>query len=81
MVDDRKRCIHSLGVPEFGLKKDAYSRFYFNEALDTMWTRPGTLPRPGCTELCGKGHGFMPIVVEAVGPGGRGGLFDTRPGL
>jgi cytochrome c oxidase subunit 2 len=55
--------IHSWWVPQFGVKKDAIPGF-INEA----WTRvdePGTY-RGQCAELCGKDHGFMPIVVEAV---------------
>ncbi len=55
--------IHSWWVPAFGVKKDAIPGF-INEA----WTRvdePGTY-RGQCVELCGKDHGFMPVVVEAV---------------
>jgi cytochrome c oxidase subunit II len=55
--------IHSWWMPAFGVKKDAIPGF-INEA----WTRvdePGTY-RGQCAELCGKDHGFMPIVVEAV---------------
>ncbi|ABZ74834.1 Cytochrome c oxidase subunit II [Shewanella halifaxensis HAW-EB4] len=55
--------IHSWWVPAFAVKKDANPGF-INEA----WTRidkPGTY-RGQCAELCGKDHGFMPIVVEAV---------------
>lgn len=55
--------IHSWWVPAFAVKKDANPGF-INEA----WTRidtPGTY-RGQCTELCGKDHGFMPIVVQAV---------------
>lgn len=54
--------IHSWWVPDFGFKKDAIPG-YINEA----WTRvdqPGTY-RGKCAELCGKDHGFMPIVVVA----------------
>ncbi len=54
--------IHSWWVPDFALKKDAIPGF-INEA----WTRidtPGVY-RGQCAELCGKDHGFMPIVVEA----------------
>ncbi len=54
--------IHSWWVPAFAVKKDAIPGFV-NEA----WTRidqPG-IYRGQCTELCGKDHGFMPIVVEA----------------
>ncbi|MGP1782896.1 cytochrome c oxidase subunit II, partial [Shewanella frigidimarina] len=55
--------IHSWWVPAFAVKKDANPGF-INEA----WTRidkPGTY-RGQCAELCGKDHGFMPIVVEAL---------------
>lgn len=55
--------IHSWWVPAFGVKKDAIPGF-INEA----WVKveePGTY-RGQCTELCGKNHGFMPVVVEAV---------------
>ena len=53
--------IHSWWVPDFAVKQDAIPGF-INEA----WTQ---VPEPGvyrgqCTELCGKGHAFMPIVVE-----------------
>ncbi len=55
--------IHAWWVPVLGWKQDAIPGF-INEA----WTRidtPGTY-RGQCAELCGKDHGFMPIVVEAV---------------
>nr|WP_283104091.1 cytochrome c oxidase subunit II [Shewanella gelidimarina] len=55
--------IHSWWVPAFAVKKDANPGF-INEA----WTRidkPG-IYRGQCAELCGKDHGFMPIVVEAL---------------
>lgn len=54
--------IHSWWVPDFAVKKDANPGF-INEA----WTRidkPG-IYRGQCAELCGKDHGFMPIVVIA----------------
>ncbi|CAD5106692.1 hypothetical protein PSEWESI4_00959 [Pseudomonas carbonaria] len=54
--------IHSWWVPALAVKKDAIPGFV-NEA----WTRieePGIF-RGQCTELCGKDHGFMPVVVEA----------------
>ncbi|MCQ4348536.1 cytochrome c oxidase subunit II [Pseudomonas stutzeri] len=57
--------IHSWWVPALAVKKDAIPGFV-NEA----WTRieqPG-LYRGQCTELCGKDHGFMPVVVEAKTP-------------
>ena len=55
--------IHAWWVPDFGLKRDAVPGI-----LNELWTiveEPGTY-RGQCTELCGKDHGFMPIVVEAL---------------
>lgn len=54
--------IHSWWVPALGVKKDAVPGF-----ITESWTRiaqPG-IYRGQCAELCGKDHGFMPIVVEA----------------
>jgi cytochrome c oxidase subunit 2 len=53
--------IHAWWVPDFGMKKDAIPG-YVNE----MWFRadePGVY-RGQCAELCGRDHGFMPVVVE-----------------
>jgi cytochrome c oxidase subunit 2 len=53
--------IHAWWVPAFGVKQDAIPRF----VRDT-WFRAdkvGTY-RGQCAELCGKEHGFMPVVVE-----------------
>ena len=53
--------IHSWWVPAFAVKQDANPGF-INEA----WTKvdvPG-IYRGQCAELCGKDHGFMPIVVD-----------------
>lgn len=53
--------IHSWWIPAFAVKQDANPGF-INEA----WTKvdePGVY-RGQCAELCGKDHGFMPIVVE-----------------
>jgi cytochrome c oxidase subunit 2 len=53
--------IHSWWVPAFGVKQDAIPGF----VRDT-WFRAdkvGTY-RGQCAELCGKEHGFMPVVVE-----------------
>jgi cytochrome c oxidase subunit 2 len=53
--------IHSWWVPDFSVKKDAIPGF-----VNESWVRveqPG-LYRGQCTELCGRLHGFMPIVVE-----------------
>lgn len=55
--------IHAWWVPALGWKQDAIPGI-INEA----WTEilePGTY-RGQCAELCGKDHGFMPIVVKAV---------------
>lgn len=55
--------IHSWWMPAFAIKQDAIPGF-----VNTAWTivdKPGTY-RGKCTELCGKNHGFMPIVVRAV---------------
>mgnify|MGYP003558589160 FL=1 len=53
--------IHSWWVPALAVKKDAIPGF-----INESWTRidePG-IYRGQCTELCGKDHGFMPVVVE-----------------
>lgn len=55
--------IHSWWVPALGVKKDAIPG-YINET----WARvnePG-IYRGMCTELCGRLHAFMPVVVEAL---------------
>ncbi len=55
--------IHSWWVPAFGAKQDAIPGF-----IRDIWFRPektGTF-RSQCVELCGKEHGFMPIVVRVV---------------
>jgi cytochrome c oxidase subunit 2 len=57
--------IHSWWVPALAVKKDAIPGIV-NEAW-TIINEEGTY-RGQCTELCGKDHGFMPIVVEAVSP-------------
>jgi cytochrome c oxidase subunit II len=55
--------IHSWWVPELAVKKDAVPGF-INETW-TLATREGVY-RGQCAELCGKDHGFMPIVVNVV---------------
>ncbi|HSX51306.1 MAG TPA: cytochrome c oxidase subunit II [Cellvibrio sp.] len=57
--------IHSWWVPAFAIKKDANPGF-----INETWTRvdkPG-IYRGQCAELCGKDHGFMPIVVDVKAP-------------
>ena len=55
--------IHSWWVPALGWKRDAIPGF-INESW-TLIEQPGVY-RGQCAELCGKDHGFMPVVVEAV---------------
>lgn len=57
--------IHAWWVPAFGVKQDNIPGF----VRDTWFRaeRPGTY-RGQCAELCGKEHGFMPIVVEVLEP-------------
>ena len=57
--------IHSWWVPDLSVKKDAIPGY-----VNTNWAlieEPGVY-RGKCAELCGRGHGFMPVVVEAVPP-------------
>ena len=68
--------IHSWWVPALGFKKDAIPGF-----INEIWARidtPGTY-RGQCTELCGVGHGFMPIVLIAKAePEYRAWLAETK---
>lgn len=55
--------LHAWWVPELAVKKDAVPGF-----VREIWTKidePGVY-RGQCAELCGRDHGFMPIVVEAL---------------
>lgn len=55
--------IHSWWVQDLAIKKDAIPGF-----INENWARidePG-IYRGKCAELCGRDHGFMPIVVRAV---------------
>ena len=57
--------IHSWWVPDLSIKKDAIPGI-----VNETWFRAeevGTY-RGQCTELCGKDHGYMPVVVEVVEP-------------
>lgn len=57
--------IHAWWVPAFAVKQDAIPGF-----INTAWTvvdEEGVY-RGQCAELCGRDHGFMPIVVEAKSP-------------
>jgi cytochrome c oxidase subunit 2 len=55
--------LHSWAVPEMAIKIDAVPG-RLNDSL-TYIQRPGVFYGQ-CSELCGVGHGFMPIVVEAL---------------
>ncbi|RMF99083.1 MAG: cytochrome c oxidase subunit II, partial [Gammaproteobacteria bacterium] len=55
--------LHAWWMPDFAIKKDAIPGF-INEGWFLV-KEAGTY-RGQCAELCGKDHGFMPIVVEAL---------------
>ncbi len=55
--------IHSWWVPALGAKQDAIPGFIRDSWFEA--DRIGTF-RGQCVELCGKDHGFMPIVVKVV---------------
>jgi cytochrome c oxidase subunit 2 len=57
--------IHSWWVPAFGVKKDAIPGFV-NEAWFNIDADKAGVYRGNCAELCGRDHGFMPIVVNAL---------------
>jgi cytochrome c oxidase subunit 2 len=57
--------IHSWWVPAFGVKKDAIPGFV-NEAWFNIDADKAGTYRGNCAELCGRDHGFMPIVVDAL---------------
>lgn len=55
--------IHAWWVPDLGWKRDAIPGF-----INDNWTviNKEGIYRGQCAEICGKGHGYMPIVVKAV---------------
>jgi len=57
--------IHAWWVPDFGMKKDAIPGL-----VNEMWFKVDTSKtgryRGQCAELCGRDHGFMPIVVDVL---------------
>lgn len=55
--------LHAWWVPDLAVKRDAIPG-YINDAW-TIVEEPG-IYRGQCAELCGKDHGFMPIVVQAM---------------
>jgi cytochrome c oxidase subunit 2 len=67
--------IHSWWVSDLAVKKDAIPGF-----INEFWTRidvPG-IYRGQCAELCGRDHGFMPIVVEAKTPEDYAAWLDAQ---
>ena len=65
--------IHAWWVPDLAVKKDAIPGV-MNELWFEIQPDKVGLYRGQCAELCGRDHGFMPIVVEAKSP------RTTRPG-
>lgn len=55
--------IHSWWVPELAGKKDAIPGY-----INDIWFKAEKtgIYRGQCAELCGRGHGYMPIVVKVV---------------
>jgi cytochrome c oxidase subunit II len=57
--------IHAWWVPDFGMKKDAIPGFVNELWFKVDKGKSGTY-RGQCAELCGRDHGFMPIVVRVL---------------
>ena len=57
--------IHAWWVPQFGMKKDAIPG-NVNELWFKVDAGKTGIYRGQCAELCGRDHGFMPIVVKVV---------------
>lgn len=55
--------LHNWWVPQFGSSRVAVPGFIRETWVQVL--KPGTY-RGQCKELCGKGHGYMPVVVEGV---------------
>lgn len=57
--------VHAWWVPDLAIKKDAIPGI-----VNESWFRAEQLGtyRGQCAELCGKDHGYMPIVIEVVEP-------------
>ena len=67
--------LHAWWVPDLAIKKDAIPGM-----VNETWFRPmetGTF-RGQCAELCGKDHGYMPIVVEVVEPDAYQAWIETK---
>jgi len=63
ITSDPAGVIHSWAMPSLGVKMDAIpgrlNETYFNVKEPGMYYGQ-------CSELCGPGHGFMPIMIKAV---------------
>ena len=59
--------LHAWWVPELAIKKDAIPGFVNELWFQIDADKPG-IYRGQCVELCGRDHGFMPVVVEAKSP-------------
>jgi cytochrome c oxidase subunit II len=59
--------IHAWWVPALAIKKDAIPGF-INEMWFQVQPDKAGIYRGQCAELCGRDHGFMPIVVDARSP-------------
>lgn len=57
--------IHSFWIPDFGGKKDAIPGYVNEKWVKVPIGKEGTYYGQ-CTELCGKGHSFMPIEAKVV---------------
>lgn len=59
--------IHAWWVPDFGVKRDAFPGF-----ITELWVKVDAgkegLYRGQCAALCGRDHGFMPVVVDVRTP-------------
>ena len=58
--------IHSWWVPDLAVKKDAIPGFINETWTNVPGEHAGKIFRGQCTELCGKDHGFMPVVVKIL---------------
>jgi cytochrome c oxidase subunit 2 len=69
--------VHAWWVPQLAIKKDAIPG-----VVNETWFKAevaGTY-RGQCAELCGKDHGYMPVVVEVLEPDAYAAWVDARTG-
>ncbi|MET0291325.1 MAG: cytochrome c oxidase subunit II [Steroidobacteraceae bacterium] len=69
--------IHAWWVPALAIKKDAIPGFVNEAWFEVTPDKPGVY-RGQCVELCGRDHGFMPIVVEAKSKADYEAWLETR---